>query len=109
MGSAEGEPAGIFLINILRQHAPHIGRRILPVHAGQQNREVANVDQELLLIVKLQLGFRDAGPHDDRPGPVVFAVHDRQQPFEKLCAGQSLVCHALPSFFLTGYNQPPIR
>ena len=78
------------------------------MHAGEEHGKVPYIDEKFLLVVEPQLGFRDSRPHDDWPGPVVLAVHDGQQALQKLCSRQSLLCHALPSFLLTGYNQPRI-
>ena len=71
--------AGLLLVQVLGQILPHRRVRAARVHPAEEHREVAHVDIELLLEVEQQLGAAGVALVEDGPGPVILAVHDRQQ------------------------------
>ena len=84
VGPSEREAAGLFFINVASQQAAHLWRGILPMDASQEDREVPHVHCIFLLKVNLVLVPGDRASTEVRPCPVMFAIHDTEQPFTKL-------------------------
>ena len=84
MRFSEGESARVLFVNIVGQHAADLSRRILPVDAGQEYREVPHVDGVFLPEMDFKLGLGDVGALEMRPGPVVFSIHHRHHFFAEL-------------------------
>lgn len=84
MRAAERQSPGIFLINILGQHAPRLGGRILTVDAREEDGEVADVDRIFLLEMDFELSLCQRVTAEMRPGPMMLAVHDLEHSFLKL-------------------------
>ena len=76
---AERELARLLLEDVLRERAPHVGGRPLAEHAREQHREVADVHLVLVAEVDEELRAREAGAREVRPGPVILAIHHREQ------------------------------
>src|SRR5881396_2595833 len=108
MGLAEGEAAGVLLVDIAGQFAADGTRRVLPVDPTQEDREVPDVHRVLLSIVCFELCLGDLRTAEMRPCPVVFPIHDRHQLFAELVAGQGLhsVLHCIA---ITGSLESAIR
>lgn len=83
VGLSQREAAGVFLVDVFGQHAPDGGRRILPMDAGEEDREVPDVHGIFLLKMDLQLLFREAARGKALPSPVMLSVHDTEERFEK--------------------------
>ncbi len=107
VGSSEGEPAGVFLVNILGQHAPDRGRGILSMDAGEEDGKIPDVQGVLLLEMYLQLVLCEATCGKVIPGPVMFVVHDTQKGFEKSRFRHTSCHRALPSLLKRRYNLLP--
>src|SRR5207245_9034908 len=90
MGLSEGEAAGVLLVEVAGQLATDRTRRVLPVDPAEEDREVSDVHRVLLPKVCCELDLGDLRSGEMLPGPVVFAVHDRQQLVAERMAGQGL-------------------
>lgn len=95
MRLADGELPGLLLEDVLGERRAHPRRRPLPEDAREQHREVANVDLVLVPEVDKKLVFRETGAGERRPRPVVFSIHDREQPLlQGVCHRVDESCHA---------------
>src|SRR5207245_10956094 len=90
MGLSEGEAAGVLLVEGAGQLATDRTRRVLPVDPAEEDREASDVHRVLLPKVCFELGLGDLRSGEMLPGPVVFAVHDRQQLVADMIGGQGL-------------------
>ncbi len=85
---AERERAGLLLVDVLGEGAPHVVRRPLPEHAREEHGEVAHVDAELAPEVRLERGAREPRPGQVRPRPVVLSVHHGEEPLAQRVPAQ---------------------
>lgn len=98
MRLAEGESAGVFLVNIVGQHAANRSRRILSVDASQEHGEVSYVHSVFLLKMNFELVFREGAVGELRPDPVMLAIHETEDLLPKLWSRQWLHHSFLLSF-----------
>ena len=106
MESADRETAGFFLVDVLGQDGANFQRRGFPEGAREQNGKIPDIHGIFLLEMdfELILGERVAGKV--RPCPVVFAVHDAEQPLSELVRTELLPDHVLPSLSSTDTIRP---
>src|SRR5262249_13948241 len=72
--------AGLFLVDVSRERDPDVLGRPLAKHPSQKHRKVAHVGVILVPKVHEQRLARQPRPGEETPGPVIFLVHERQQP-----------------------------